>query len=117
VIGRDRDLLRQVAAAGIAAWLREAVRDPLAVDDRMAVDDLQRVARRGDDALDEVRVGGLVDRLGTCLARGQRLDPAGLGRIGALRRMEDDDVADLGIAEVVADPLDEVGIIEPVGIW
>ena len=55
VVGRDRDRLRQVAGGGAAAGDDVGLVGLLdAVDDRVAVFDRERVARPGDDPLDEV---------------------------------------------------------------
>src|SRR4051794_40112826 len=72
----------------------------------MAIDDPDDVARAGDDALDEVDLRLARRRP---VARGvlvAALVATGV-RLGAERRVEDDDVADLRIAEAVADPVDE----------
>src|SRR3954470_14337766 len=78
----------------------------LAVADHVAVDDADDVSRSGDDALDEVHLRlarrGLV--AGGVLVAGP---VAAAGGLGAGRRMEDDDVADLRIAEAMADAVDE----------
>src|SRR4051812_12142104 len=72
----------------------------------MAVDDPDDVPPAGRDALDEVdlrlaRRGPVARRVLVAA-----LVAAGV-RLGAERRVEDDDVADLRIAEAVADPVDE----------
>src|SRR3954463_1488621 len=76
----------------------------LAVADDVAVDDADDVAGAGDDALDEVHLRLARRRL---VARGvlvAALVAAGIG-LGADGRVEDDDVADLRVAEAVADPV------------
>src|SRR4051812_270328 len=78
----------------------------LAVADDMAVDDADDVARARDDALDEVDLRLARRRP---VARGvlvAALVATGV-RLGAERRVEDDDVAALRIAEAVADPVHE----------
>src|SRR4051794_38614088 len=78
----------------------------LAVADHVAVDDPDDVAGAGDDALDEI---DLRLALGRLVARGVLVAALVAARVG-LRpdgRVEDDDVADLRVAEAVADPVDE----------
>ncbi len=63
----------------------------------MAVLDVELVPGAGDDALDEVLLGGLGRPFGARLRR-LVLDSAVPGgvAVGAVRRMEDDDVANEG---------------------
>src|SRR3954454_23156351 len=86
----------------------------LAVADDVAVDDADDVAGAGDDALDEVHLRLARRRL---VARGvlvAALVAAGIG-LGADGRVEDDDVADLRVAEAVADPVDEDALADREG--
>src|SRR3954447_10507972 len=109
VPGRNGDRRWHGAPAGHV--VRAGVRDvrvvlALAVADHVAVDDPDRVARAGHDALDEVdlRLAG-----GRAVARGVLLAApvaAGVG-LRAGGRVEDDDVADLRVAEAVAEAVDE----------
>src|SRR4051812_4915533 len=106
VVGRNRDLGREVAPRAALAGPREVVLLLLAVHVRMAVADVDPVARAGDDALDEVHVGLLVGRQ---VARGARLAVAVAARVGVRprRRVEHDDLADVRVVEAVAQPVDE----------
>ena len=57
MVGGNLDRPREVAAGSALARPREAVGLALAVDEGVAALDVQRVARAGDDALDEVDLG------------------------------------------------------------
>ncbi len=83
-----------------------------AVDDGVAVVDAELVARPGDDTLDEVRVRLLGDRLRARLALGLGRPAHRAWSVSALRRMEDDDVADRGVAELVGEPVDENALVD-----
>src|SRR6476646_116031 len=107
VVGRDRDRLGHGAARPAATRPDEGLLRLHPVDDRVAVLDRERVPRPGHDPLDEVGVRLLVDRLRAGLV------PTRLGaalRVSvdrSLGRVEDHDVPDLGVAEVIADSVDE----------
>ena len=73
----------------------------------MTVVDRDRVARAGDDALDEVHVRALRRSGGS---HGWPVAPRAAPHVSVSRpvgRVEDDDVADVGVAEAVPDPVDE----------
>src|SRR5512133_3753721 len=109
VVGGNGDRGCEVAPAAAAA-LAGAVDVPVALALAVAIDvaalDVDRVARSGHHALDEVHAGlcpgGLVTRLALTA-------PAVAARVAvrALGRMEDDHVADARIGEAVADAVDE----------
>ena len=100
VVGRDGDLLRQVAAADSAAdkarMKSSSASTPFTTGWPLL--NAQRVARAGDDALDEVRLGLLVD---AAWGRARRLSCGGAAlrarAVGTQRRVENDDVADRGL--------------------
>src|SRR5688572_4858509 len=95
MIGRDRDLLPVIARSTAPARVDVVlVRIDLAVDDRMAVADGERVPRPGDDPLDESLVGVLLGRFRAGLAGCQANATHPLAAVSSRRRVEDDDVAD-----------------------
>src|SRR5512133_3719362 len=109
VVGGNGDRGCEVAPAAAAA-LAGAVDVPVALALAVAIDvaalDVDRVARSGHHALDEVHAGlgtgGSVTRLAlTARAVAARV------AVRALGRMEDDHVADARIGEAVADAVDE----------
>src|SRR5918994_2513036 len=112
MVRRNGDLPREIAFAARAARAREVILGPLAVHDRHPVRYSQGVPWAGDDAFDEVDVRLL--RRGLRAGGSRRAAGAALvAALGALRRMEDDDVPDLGVGEVVEeavhqDPLADV---------
>src|SRR5436190_11755950 len=108
MIGRDGDLFGQIAGSAWRAGPDEALLSDLPVHDRMTVLDAERVPGPGDDPLDEVDARLVGGRLVTGrAARAARPRPRvaalapGATAVGALRRVEDDDVADARIGEVV----------------
>src|SRR5580704_1231874 len=120
VARRNGDRLREVAGRVAVAGHDVAVGLPLPIPVDVTVDDRQEVAGKPDDALDERLRGRLLPldrtRRRSVLAAGV----LALVRIGAagvvvLRRMEDDDVADVGRGEVHADPVDEDALVDPDG--
>ena len=100
----------------------------LAVADHVAVADRERVARAGDDALDEVDVGLLGGGVGhgcpsPSRPRTGRSGPCRAARCRPRRRMEDDDLADLGSLKRLPSrltstrwPTFSVGTIDSLGI-
>src|SRR5919206_3533654 len=107
--GRNPDRRRQVApAAKVPLAGRADVRVLLApaVADHVAVDDLDRVARPRDDALDEVHAVAPRRRPVAGLVLAEARVAAGV-RLVADRRVEDDHLAHVGRAEAVADPVDQ----------
>src|SRR5829696_3298719 len=107
VIWRNPDLAGQVAR--FARFVRTNPRLVLAfaVDVDPPLLHAQPVTGHPDDALDEVGVGALLRRE---LARCARSLLCALHRgvvVGALRRLEDDDVSALGVAEARRDPVDQ----------
>src|SRR4051812_2777860 len=106
--GGNLDRHREVAAAPEAARTRVgdigvALALAVAVDVPVAHGD--RVARRPDDALDEVHVRARPGRAAARFALRARGVAAGVA-VGTGGRVEDKDVADLGIAEAVAQAVD-----------
>src|SRR5215213_1874902 len=108
---RHRDRALEGAALSVAARVRERVGLASAVAYDVPVLDLDAIAADADDALDE----RLVRALGRwCRARAAAAETLGrdaadrAGRVvGALRWVEDDDVADRRIAEAHADAVHE----------
>src|SRR6185369_16518726 len=97
VIWRNGDLLGEIAGALSATWANFPIPlERLAVDDRDALIDRERVARARDHALDEVLVGLVARRLRAGFAVLDR-DPALVTLERPLRRVKDDDVAGAGI--------------------
>src|SRR4051812_33008226 len=108
VARRNRDGLRQIAqVVASRALVDVGLVQRLAVDVRVVVADVELVARKADHALDEVAVGALVGRLRAGVAVLGLARDAALVRIGARRRLEDDDVPARGVAEVGPDPVDQ----------
>src|SRR4029077_9093936 len=106
VVGRDLDRLRHVAGGGAAAGDDVRLVGLLdAVDDGVAILDRERVARPGDDPLDEVLLRLAFGRLRARFAR-FRLDAAFGAVVGAGGWVEDDDVAERGIVQVVDEAVD-----------
>jgi hypothetical protein len=109
MVGRDGDRGCEVAAPAVAVLARVVdvgILLALAVAVDVAALDVDRVARAGDDALDEVDVGAAPGRLVARLSLAAVAVAAGVG-VRALGRMEDDHVADPGVGEAVADAVDE----------
>src|SRR3954454_18610472 len=98
----DRDRLRERALRARRARVRVVVLLALAVADHVAVDDPDAIPGDADDSLDEVHVGlvGCRPRAGLALGvlHAALADPAA-ATLGALRRVEDEDVADRRVAE------------------
>src|SRR4051794_7277394 len=109
---RDRDGLRQVARFArfvrTNKWLLLLVEPSvLAFEEDAASLHVELVAPDADDALDEIGVRTLVDRLPTrsVVYLHGALDLRVV--IGALRRLEHDDVAAVGVAEARRHPVDQ----------
>ena len=96
---RNRDLARQIAGGAFAVEPGERLVLALTVDVDGALQHLEPVPRHADDALDEVRVRALRRPLRAGLV-------AGALHTAAVRlprgRLEDDDVAAVGVAEAEA---------------
>src|SRR3954468_15473175 len=114
MIGRDGDLFGQIAGSAWRAGVDEVLLSDLPVDDRVTVLDAHRVARARNDPLDEVDARLLRGRPvagGPARAAGTGPRVAALAAyaaaVGALRRMEDDDVPDARIGEVVEEAVDQ----------
>src|SRR5829696_1530922 len=107
VVGGNGDRARKAAVLSPAAGPDEVLHLTLPVEDHVAVLDRQPVARSGHDALDEVDVGLLLRRPRADLALGRRAAAAGVVALRPGGRVEDDHVADVGVAEAVADSVDE----------
>src|SRR3954453_18041552 len=122
MIGRDGDLFGHIAGAAWRTGPDEVLLGDLPVDDRVTVLDAQGVPGAGDDPLDEVDgrllrgrlVAGRAARTARARPRVAAFtsDPAA---VGALGRMEDDDVADARIGEVVEEPVDEDALADVEG--
>src|SRR5436190_1928266 len=95
----------KVALLPAGAGLDELLRLPLPVADHVAVADRDRVTGHSDYPLDEVHVGASQRRLRARPAR-DGWYPATVV-LGALRRVEDEDVPHLRIGEAGADAVDE----------
>src|SRR3954452_19804114 len=107
VTWRNRDFARLVTRFARCVRTNERLVLPFAVDVDPSFLHREVVAGHPDDALDEVRVRPLLGRL---LAGCTRALPRALdGRVvvGALRRLEDEDVAALGVGEAGRDPVYE----------
>src|SRR6185312_2830642 len=109
VPGRNRDRRGEIAAGlGVARAAVGDVRVPLAlaVADDVPVDDPDRVAGTRDDTLDEVDLR-LPGRRAVAGGGVVVVPVATDVEVGARRRVEHHDVADLRVAEAMPDPVDE----------
>src|SRR4051812_12299865 len=107
VTWRNRDFARLVTRFARSVRTNEGFVLPLTVDVDPAFPNGEVVPRHPDDALDEVRVGPFLRRL---LARRARTLSRTLDRgvvVRALRGLEHEDVAAIGIAEARRHPVDE----------
>src|SRR5512144_1569469 len=115
MVGRDGDLFGQIAGSARRAGPDEVLLGDLPVDHRVPVLDAELVAGTRDYPLDEVDARLLRRRLiaGGAAAparsgpRVPALTTTAAAAVRALRRMEDDDVPDLGVLEVVEEAVDE----------
>src|SRR5919197_1744422 len=99
MVGRNGDRSWEVASFAPAAGGDEGLLLRLAVQYYVPVADAEPVPRTGHDALDEVDLGLVGRGLVAGLAVGRRAATAHVVLLGPLRRVEDDDVADVGIAQ------------------
>src|SRR5262249_52056563 len=120
LVSRHRDRA-EVAVGAASAFAGERLSLKHAVADDVTVADRYAVARDADDALDEVLVRARRRRsragdaaLGAVVERALAGDPA-LVRVGALRRVEDEYVPHLRIAEVVPYAVDEHALADREG--
>src|SRR4051812_36680087 len=97
VPGWNLDLGREIAPLAAAAGQRVGLFLRLAVEHDLAVVDPDPVARAGHDALDEVHVGALECWLVAGLAGRRLAGTAGVVLLGARGRVEDHDVAHVGL--------------------
>src|SRR5215208_7595769 len=107
VTWRNPDLPRQVARFARFVRTNPWLVLPFAVDVHPSGLHAETVAGHPDDTLDEVRVGALRRRDLARRARPLLGALHGCVVVGAVRRLEDEDVATLGIAEARRDPVDQ----------